>query len=52
MEGRDDPLRLMSRGFVNREIVERLFLSENTVKGYVQEILRRLEAVMIASRQG
>ena len=51
-------LRLMSRGFSNREIAECLCLSENTVKGYVQEVLRRLEAknrveaVMIASRQG
>lgn len=51
-------LRLMSQGYSNREIAERLFLSENTVKGYVQEVLRRLEAknrldaVMIASRQG
>lgn len=51
-------LRQMSQGFSNREIAERLHLSEHTVKGYVQEVLRRLEAknrleaVMIASRQG
>lgn len=51
-------LRLMSQGFSNREIAERLYLSENTVKGYVQEVLRRLgaknrlEAVMIAIRNG
>lgn len=51
-------LQLMSQGFSNREIADRLFLSENTVKGYVQEVLRRLsaknrvEAVMIASRRG
>ncbi len=51
-------LQLMSQGFSNREIAERLYLSENTVKGYVQEVLRRLgarnrlEAVMIASRRG
>ncbi|HUG15261.1 MAG TPA: LuxR C-terminal-related transcriptional regulator [Thermomicrobiales bacterium] len=48
----------MSEGRSHRQISERLFLNENTVKGYVQEILRRLEArnrleaVMIASRQG
>lgn len=51
-------LRLMSQGYSNREIAARLFLSENTVKGYVQEVLRRLDAknrldaVMIASRLG
>ncbi len=51
-------LQLMSQGFSNREIADRLFLSENTVKGYVQDVLRRLnaknrvEAVMIASRKG
>ncbi|RIK47238.1 MAG: DNA-binding response regulator [Chloroflexi bacterium] len=51
-------LRLMAGGFSNREIAERLYLSENTVKGYVQEVLRRLgarnrlDAVMIAVRNG
>ncbi len=51
-------LRLMASGFTNREIADRLYLSENTVKGYVQEILRRLgarnrlDAVMIAIRNG
>jgi two-component system, NarL family, response regulator DevR len=51
-------LRLMASGFTNREIAERLYLTENTVKGYVQEILRRLgarnrlDAVMIAIRNG
>ncbi|GBD17897.1 Transcriptional regulatory protein DevR (DosR) [bacterium HR27] len=51
-------LRLMAQGLSNKLIAERLFLSENTVKGYVQEVLRRLgarnrlEAVMIANRRG
>lgn len=51
-------LRLMAQGLSNKQIAERLFLSENTVKGYVQEVLRRLgarnrvEAVMIANRRG
>ena len=51
-------LRLMGSGFSNREIAERLRLSENTIKGYVQEVLRRLgarnrvDAVMIGVRNG
>lgn len=51
-------LRLMAQGLSNKQIAERLYLSENTVKGYVQEVLRRLgarnrlEAVMIANRRG
>jgi DNA-binding NarL/FixJ family response regulator len=36
-------LRLISEGFSNREIAERVHLSENTVKSHVQEIFRKLE---------
>jgi two-component system response regulator DevR len=47
-------LRLVAQGLSSREIATQLYLSENTVKGYVQEILHRLsvknrtEAVMVA----
>jgi two-component system, NarL family, response regulator DevR len=51
-------LRLVAQGFSSREIATQLYLSENTVKGYVQEMLHRLgvknrtEAVMAAVKQG
>ena len=51
-------LRLIAQGFSSREIATQLYLSENTVKGYVQEMLHRLgvknrtEAVMVAVKQG
>jgi two-component system response regulator DevR len=51
-------LRLIAQGLASREIATQLYLSENTVKGYVQEILHRLgvknrtEAVMVAVKQG
>ncbi len=51
-------LRLVAQGFSNRAIGEKLNLSENTVKGYVAEILHRLgaknrvEAAMKASSKG
>jgi DNA-binding NarL/FixJ family response regulator len=51
-------LRLLSDGRSTREIAAQLGLSENTVKGYIQEIFRRLDvnnrvaAVMRASRAG
>ncbi len=51
-------LRLVAQGQSSREIAAQLYLSENTVKGYVQEILHRLgvknrtEAVMVAVKQG
>jgi DNA-binding NarL/FixJ family response regulator len=35
-------LRLMSRGFSNRDIASEIHLSENTVKTHVQEIFRKL----------
>jgi two-component system, NarL family, response regulator DevR len=51
-------LRLVAQGFSSREIATQLYLSENTVKSYVQEILHRLgvknrtEAVMVAVKRG
>jgi DNA-binding NarL/FixJ family response regulator len=51
-------LRLIAQGLSSREIATQLYLSENTVKGYVQEILHRLdvknrtEAVMVAVKRG
>ena len=51
-------LQLIAESLGTREIAARLSLSENTIKGYVQEILQRLgarnriEAVMLASRRG
>lgn len=51
-------LRLVAQGLSSREIAIKLYLSENTVKGYVQEMLHRLgvknrtEAVMVAVKQG
>jgi two-component system response regulator DevR len=51
-------LRLVAQGLSSREIATQLYLSENTVKGYVQDILHRLnvknrtEAVMVAVKHG
>jgi ATP/maltotriose-dependent transcriptional regulator MalT len=39
-----DVLRVMAEGLGNREIGERLFVSEATVKTHVQRILRKLDA--------
>ena len=36
-------LRLIAAGFSNREIANRIHLSENTVKSHIQEIFRKLE---------
>ena len=50
-------LRLMARGMNNRDIAKELFISENTVKNHVRNILEklqihsRMEAVMIAVRE-
>ena len=51
-------LRMVAQGLSSRDIATQLYLSENTVKGYVKEILNRLsvknrtEAVMVAVKQG
>ena len=51
-------LILIADGLTNKEIGEQLFISENTVKGYVREILakldvrNRLEAVVQAKERG
>lgn len=53
-----DVLRLLGDGMSNRQIADRLFLSEHTVKGYVTSLLHklgarsRLEAVAVATHAG
>jgi DNA-binding NarL/FixJ family response regulator len=37
-------LQLVADGLVNREIGERLFLSEETVKSHVRHLLAKLQA--------
>jgi DNA-binding NarL/FixJ family response regulator len=50
-------LKLVARGLNNRDIAKELFISENTVKNHVRNILEklqihsRMEAVMIAVRE-
>jgi DNA-binding NarL/FixJ family response regulator len=51
-------LRLVAEGFSNREIATRVYLSENTVKSHLQEILQKLgvrnrvEAAIKATKEG
>jgi len=51
-------LRLIAEGLPNREIAQRLCLSENTIKTYIQNLYQkldahnRIEAVMRATRRG
>lgn len=52
-----DVLRLLSKGLSNREIAKQLFISENTVKNHVRNILEklqlhsRMEAVVYAVKE-
>src|ERR671910_80468 len=52
-----DVLKLVAKGLSNREISEELFISENTVKNHVRNILEklhlhsRMEAVVYAMRE-
>ncbi len=51
-------VRLIAAGFSNREIADRVHLSQNTVKSHAQEIFRKLdvgnrvEAALMATRKG
>ncbi|MEE4193632.1 MAG: response regulator transcription factor [Anaerolineae bacterium] len=51
-------LELITRGLTNQEIASKLFLSENTIKKYISNILNKLqvnnrvEAAMLAMRKG
>lgn len=51
-------LELVAQGFTNREIAQRLYISENTVKNHLRSILEklqtknRLQAVQYALQQG
>ena len=53
-----DVLRLVAQGLNNREIGRQLFISENTVKNHVRNVLEklqlhsRIDAVMYAIREG
>ena len=50
-------LKLIARGMNNRDIAKELFISENTVKNHVRNILEklqlhsRMEAVVYAMRE-
>jgi DNA-binding NarL/FixJ family response regulator len=50
-------LKLVAKGLSNREISEELYISENTVKNHVRNILEklhlhsRMEAVVYAMRE-
>ena len=50
-------LKLVARGMSNKDVADQLFISENTVKNHVRNILEklqihsRMEAVMVAVRE-
>ena len=50
-------LKLVARGMSNKDVADELYISENTVKNHVRNILEklqihsRMEAVMIAVRE-
>jgi two-component system, NarL family, response regulator DevR len=56
-DGQREVLRLLAEGFSNREIAQRVYLSQNTVKTHVQEIFQKLgvrnrvEAALRATRE-
>jgi two-component system response regulator DegU len=51
-------LNLLTKGYTNKEIAQKLFISEKTVKSHLNRIFkklkvsRRLEAILLTIKQG
>jgi two-component system NarL family response regulator len=56
--GEQDVLRILAQGATNREMAQKLFISEKTVKSHLNSIFKklsvshRIEAILYAIKQG